>query len=61
MANLLAGGGGQKVYLMSHLGTKSVPIIKTSTYYTFLETLGLGQYNNTISKMFQNFFKDFYH
>ena len=34
----LRGGDGQKVYLMSHLGTKSVPIIKTSTYYTFLET-----------------------
>ena len=59
MANLHPGAG-HELYLMTHLGTFILAIMKTSTYYTFLETLGLGQYNKTISKMFQKCFKDFY-
>ena len=53
-------GAGHELYLMTHLGTFILAIMKTSTYYTFLETLGLGQYNKKISKMFQKFLKDFF-
>ena len=53
-------GAGHELYLMTHLGIFILPIMKTSTYYTFLEAIGLGQYNETISKMFQKCFKDFF-
>ena len=59
MANLHPGAG-HELYLMTHLGTFILAIMKTSTYYTFLETLGLGQYNRKISKMFQKCLKDFF-
>ena len=59
MANLHPGAG-HELYLMTHLGTFILAIMKTSTYYTFLETLRLGQYNKKISKMFQKCLKDFF-
>ena len=52
-------GGWLKFYLMTLLGTFILPIIKTSTYYTFLEILELG-YNEIISNMFHNCFNDFF-
>ena len=44
--------------ILSHFGLKN-RLIFGAANYTFLESLGPGQYNKTIFKMFYNCFKDF--